>query len=263
MGKKLPEIDEAIAYIHRHMDEPIQLASWSRHVGYSPYHFIRLFKTQTGLSPHYYLSSIRLQRAKDLLIRTSLPVRDIAMQVGQQSLGSFTTRFAEKIGVTPAIFREQQNHVGSHLESLMDLSERGVAERMGTGGAEVGGTVRSEIPFQGAVFIGLFEKPIPENVPLHGTILLSLGGFQFSNVKPGTYYLMATSVSWGMSSHDILLPHATLRTRNHEPIIVESDEDSHRKQVTLHPPHPDDPPILVSLPLLMSRFLARTSSFLL
>lgn len=257
--EKIPEINEAIAYIHRNIEEPISLSILAKHVGYSPYHFIRLFKTQTGLSPYYYISSLRLQKAKDLLIHTNLTVRDIAQQIGQQSLGTFTTRFGEKIGVTPSRFRIQQNLAETYLKQLKDLPEIGGVEKHRANHTGVVGSVHSALPFEGVIFIGLFHKPIPESIPVYGTLMMSLGEFQFSNVKPGTYYLMATSISWKMKSLDILLPQANLRTRHHEPIVIESNEELHRQQVTLYPPSLDDPPILISLPLLMSRFLARYS----
>jgi AraC family transcriptional regulator len=73
----------------------------------------------------------------------------------------------------------------------------------------------------------------------------------------GTYYLMATSVSWGMPARDILLPHTTLRTRSKEPIIVGPYSSVPHQQVKLHVPRSDGPPILISLPLLMNHFLNR------
>lgn len=54
MTVKIPEVEAAISYIHRNLDEPITLTKIAKHVGYSSYHFLRLFKMQTGLSPHYY-----------------------------------------------------------------------------------------------------------------------------------------------------------------------------------------------------------------
>ncbi len=144
-----------------------------------------------------------------------------------------------------------------HKTSLMDLPGNILFDDRCHNSTGIVGSVHSEIPFAGAVFIGLFHKPIPDSIPQYGTILMSLGDFHFTHVKPGTYYLMATSISWEMKSLDILLPHATLRTRHHEPIVVESFRDVHRRNVTLYPPEIDDPPILISLPLLMSRFLRR------
>jgi hypothetical protein len=94
-------------------------------------------------------------------------------------------------------------------------------------------------------------------MPLYGTLLSSLGDFCFTDVKPGTYYLMATSIAWRMGAVEILVPHTTLRARLKEPIIVEPHGAVPHQQITLHPPRHDDPPILISLPVLMNHFLSR------
>ncbi len=76
-----------------------------------------------GLSPLYYVSSMRLQKAKDLLLRTNMSVRDIGREIGQQSLGTFSSRFAEKVGVSPSEFRESAQRADDQLRSLRLLSD--------------------------------------------------------------------------------------------------------------------------------------------
>lgn len=256
MIERKPEIDAAILYIQRNIYEPISLSNLSKHVGYSPFHFIRLFKAQTGLTPYHYISSFRIQKAKELLLHTNLPIREIAMEVCQQSLGTFTTRFGEKVGVAPSHFRMQQTSVEDQLKSFWDLNQRISIDTAVTTGINVVGSVNSVVPFEGIIFIGLFHKPIPESLPEYGMIRMSLGEFRFSNVKPGIYYLMATTLTWKMNASDILNPTANLRTRHHLPFVVERVQDVDRGLVTLYPPDLNDPPILISLPLLMSRFLS-------
>ncbi|SFL54410.1 Helix-turn-helix domain-containing protein [Paenibacillus sp. 1_12] len=258
MTERYSEIDQVIAYIHQHIDEPISLSQLASHLAYSPYHFTRIFKERMGLSPLYYVSSLRLQKAKDLLLRTNLSVRDIGLEIGQQSLGTFTTRFTERVGMTPTDFRNSTLEASSEFRSLHNLKDLCTSHSDNNHYGRIEGTIQSTIPFDGVILIGLFPKPIPEGLPLHGTLLFSLGDFCFTGVQPGTYYLMATSVSWGMQATDILLPHTTLRTRSREPIVVQSCSDVPHQQVTLHVPRLDDPPILISLPLLMSNFLNRT-----
>jgi AraC-like DNA-binding protein len=251
------EIDAVIVYIHQHLYDPLPLSRLARYAGYSPYHFTRIFKERIGLSPQYFVSSLRLQKAKDLLLRTNLSVRDIALEIGQQSLGTFTTRFTEKVGMTPSHFRNSALQADNHLLSLQKLHDWPAPHLTSNQHAKVEGTVQAEIPFEGVILIGLFAKPIPEGLPLYGTLLSSLGYFCFTNVKPGIYYLMATAVSWGMQAKDILLPQTTLRARLKEPIIVNPYSSVPHQQVMLHAPKLDDPPILISLPLLMNNFLNR------
>lgn len=96
MNHTYSEIDDVIIYIHAHLNEPLLLSDLAQLAAYSPYHFSRMFKLKTGLSPLYYVSSLKLQRANELLLHTDLIIRDIGMEIGQQSLGTFTTRFTEK-----------------------------------------------------------------------------------------------------------------------------------------------------------------------
>jgi AraC family transcriptional regulator len=251
------EIDEVIHYIHRHLDEPLPLARLARYAAYSPYHFTRIFKERVGLPPLYYVSALRLQKAKDLLLRTRLSVRDVGMEIGQMSLGTFTTRFTERVGMTPVEFRNSTLQADGHFHSLKQLDNWQITNFSASKHNLVEGTISAELPFEGVILIGLFAKPIPEGLPLYGTLLSSLGAFRFTDVKPGTYYLMATSLSWGMQAMDILLPQTTLRTRSREPIIVRPFTVVPQQHVTLHAPRTDDPPILISLPLLMNNFLKK------
>jgi AraC family transcriptional regulator len=255
MTQRYSEIDEVIAYINQHIYEPIPLSRLAGYAGYSPYHFTRIFKERIGLSPLYYASSLRLQKAKDLLLRTNLSIRDIGLEIGQQSLGTFTSRFTERVGVTPSHFRNSKLQADNYFRSLQKLKDWRMSHPTSNQHARIEGTVQAAIPFEGVILIGLFAKPIPEGLPLYGTLLSSLGDFCFTGVKPGIYYLMATSVSWGMQAIDFLLPHTTLRTRSKAPIIVGPNSFVPHQQVMLHVPHQDDPPILISLPLLMNNFL--------
>ena len=252
------EIDEVIAYIHKHLDDPMTLADLAQHISYSPYHFSRMFKRKIGLSPLYYVSSLRLQKSKELLLYTDLTIRDIGMEIGQQSLGTFTSRFSERVGMTPAHFRKSIQQAPDYLASLHKLSDWTVPSLTATSQfAAVTGTVHTSTPFSGVTLIGLFPKPIPEGMPLFGTLISDTGDFYITGVLPGKYYLMVTSVGWGMGAVDFLLPHETLRGRAKEPIFVTPFSSVRHQEIMLHPPKLDDPPILISLPLLMKNFLSR------
>ncbi|WP_274650782.1 helix-turn-helix domain-containing protein [Paenibacillus humicola] len=248
-------IDEVVAFIQQHLYEPLPLSRLAGYASYSPFHFTRIFKERMGLSPLYYVSSLRLQMAKDLLLRTGLSIRDVGLEIGQQSLGTFTTRFTERVGMTPAEFRNSRLQADSHLRSLRMLDNWRTFQPPGIGYADVEGTIRAEVPFEGIVLVGLFAKPIPEGVPQYGTLLSSPGKFRLPGVRPGTYYLMSTSIPWGMQALDVLLPHNTLRARSLTPIVVRTEPLVPHQHLTLRAPRLDDPPILVSIPLLMDRFL--------
>ncbi|WP_282942294.1 AraC family transcriptional regulator [Paenibacillus sp. RC67] len=255
--ERYSEIDAVVSYIHDNLHDPLPLSHLAAYAGYSPYHFTRIFKERVGLSPLYYASSLRLQKAKDLLLLTNLCVRDIGLEIGQQSLGTFTTRFTERVGVSPAEFRSSACQTDVHLQALQKMDQWSKHRALPSQYATIAGAIQTTVPFEGIVLVGLFAKPIPEGLPLYGTLVQSSGEFCLTNVKPGVYYLMATSVSWEMRAIDVLLPHSTLRNRSKKPIIVRPFTEIPYQQVVLHTARQDDPPILISLSLLMNNFLNR------
>ncbi|GAA0306398.1 AraC-like DNA-binding protein [Gracilibacillus halotolerans] len=251
------ELEKVLAYIHQNLHESLNLSQLAAVASYSPYHFSRLFKSEMGLSPHQYVSALRLQRAKHLLLQTSLPIRDVGMEIGQQSLGTFTTRFTERVGVTPFQFRKSFTQTGTYLQTLKD-SPRWINGRpMKSENNQVNGFIEVDEPFSGVIFVGLFTKPIPEGLPSYGTLLSSPGRFSFSNIAPGVYYLMVTAVNWEMNVSEILLPNQTLRAKANLPILIDENFPVPEQKLTLREPHIEDPPILISLPLLMKKFLTQ------
>jgi AraC family transcriptional regulator len=71
----------------------------------SQYHFCRLFKQSTGITPHQYLTRCRIDRAKQLLLKTELTITEVAFEVGFTNHSSFTRLFRQYVGVTPKVFR--------------------------------------------------------------------------------------------------------------------------------------------------------------
>jgi AraC family transcriptional regulator len=208
-----------------------------------------------GISPVYYISALRLQKAKDLLLNTNLCVRDIGLEIGQKSLGTFTTRFTERVGMSPSEFRNSVQKAENHFRSLQKLNDWSDFPILMNQQATITGTINATV--EGLILIGLFAKPIPEGLPIYGTRVSSLGDFYITDVKPGVYYLMAISVSWGMQAMDFLPPQKTLRTRSKKPIIVESFSSVTHQEVLLYSPWLDDLPILISLSVLMNHFLQK------
>jgi transcriptional regulator GlxA family with amidase domain len=73
----------------------------------SPFHFSRLFKTFTSVSPHQYLLTLRLKNAELLLRNTAHPMADIAFTSGFNSVEHFTAAFKQKYNCPPATYRQQ------------------------------------------------------------------------------------------------------------------------------------------------------------
>ena len=91
----------------REYAQPLDVEALARGVNMSAGHLSRQFRLAYGESPYAYLMTRRIERAMALLRRGDLSVTDVCFAVGCQSLGTFSTRFAELVGVPPSTYREQ------------------------------------------------------------------------------------------------------------------------------------------------------------
>ncbi|BDA74058.1 hypothetical protein CAL7716_082240 [Calothrix sp. PCC 7716] len=95
------QLQQALDYIHTHLDEDLSLVQIAEVVNISPTYFASLFKITTGNSPHQYVIQQRVERAKMLLSKTDLAISDIALQVGFSSQSHLTQQFKRFTGMTP------------------------------------------------------------------------------------------------------------------------------------------------------------------
>src|ERR1044072_9466305 len=94
-------IERAILAMHQNIHRCVFSEGMARPALCSPFHFNRLFRQRRGLTPSHFLGALRLQAAKRLLLTTSLSVIDVSFEAGYNSLGSFTTRFTQLVGMPP------------------------------------------------------------------------------------------------------------------------------------------------------------------
>ncbi len=89
----------------RHYAEPLDLDGLAAVAGVSKFHFLRCFALTYGKTPARYLAERRIERAQDLLRATNLSVTEVCMVVGYTSLGSFSSKFRQLVGVTPGAYQ--------------------------------------------------------------------------------------------------------------------------------------------------------------
>ena len=97
---------DAALWIEENAHEPIDLESAAREAGLSAFHFLRTFAAVLGVTPHQYLLRSRLRRAARLLAEESLPITDVAYDVGFGDLSNFVRTFHRAAGVSPRGFRK-------------------------------------------------------------------------------------------------------------------------------------------------------------
>ena len=101
-----PIVRECINYLELNYKEPVTLEKLSEISGYSTIHIIRLFRQDTGRTPHEWLTDIRIQHAKELLETTKKPLDEITFECGFRSDSHFKILFKKKTGLTPGIYRK-------------------------------------------------------------------------------------------------------------------------------------------------------------
>ena len=93
--------------IDREYAQPLNVEALARGVNMSAGHLSREFRRAYGESPYGYLMTRRIERAMALLRRGDLSVTEVCFAVGCSSLGTFSTRFTELVGVPPSTYRQQ------------------------------------------------------------------------------------------------------------------------------------------------------------
>lgn len=96
---------ELLQYVEMNYSEPLSLDDVSSHVGFSKYHFIRLFKEYTGTTFYEYLTNKRIQHAKELL-ETNMGITEIAFSCGFNNQTSFCRTFKKEVGCPPTEYRQ-------------------------------------------------------------------------------------------------------------------------------------------------------------
>ncbi len=105
--------------IVREHAQPLNVEALARDANISAGHLSRQFKLAYGESPYSYLMTRRIERAMALLRRGDLSVTEVCFAVGCSSLGTFSTRFTELVGVPPSVYREQSAPPKAELPSCI------------------------------------------------------------------------------------------------------------------------------------------------
>lgn len=114
-GRGLGEraLSDVVAYMHAHLAHDVTLETLSDVARLSKHHFLRAFKTSTGVTPHRFFVELRMARAATLLRSTDKPVSWVAAQCGYRNHSHFAIAFREQLGAGPARYRESMRDTGT------------------------------------------------------------------------------------------------------------------------------------------------------
>src|SRR5437870_3299807 len=115
----LAELRRVRDRMDREYARPLDVEALARGVNMSAGHLSREFRLAFGESPYSYLMTRRIERAMALLRRGDLSVTEVCFEVGCQSLGTFSTRFTELVGMPPSTYRRQETHATVGMPSCV------------------------------------------------------------------------------------------------------------------------------------------------
>lgn len=257
-------VRRVIEAMHERLDEPFTLNDMSKIAYVSPYHFNRMFHQVTGIPPCQFLYALRLETAKRLLLTTHVSVTDVCLDVGYNSLGTFIRRFTGLVGISPSRFRSLAHTAtnggfGQQAGQLLDLSRAPFNSAAAPANAPataplpngIAGQATAPADFRGAIFVGLFTTPIPQGSPIGGTVITQPGAYHVAHVPDGQYYILAAGLAWSEDPKEYFLYESALRGGG-QAIRIQNGQVTGSTDLTLRPPTPFDPPILMTLPLLLA-----------
>jgi AraC family transcriptional regulator len=108
-GLPQASLRRVVEHMQAHLDQDLPVTELAAMAQMSPYHFSRLFKQSTGLSPHQYLVRQRVKRAKELLAQPWHRIAEVSYELGFPHQSHFTTVFRKLVGTTPRAYQRQRS----------------------------------------------------------------------------------------------------------------------------------------------------------
>jgi len=240
-------IERVIQVMYERLGDSLTIDDLAESAFMSRYHFIRVFSLITGVSPARFLAAIRIQEAKRLLLKTNYHVTDISLDVGYNSLGTFTRIFSDFVGVPPSRFRELGlSLLGANVGDLASLL--GSIEKSRIKLPTITGNVVYDSPLA-LVTVAMFSTEIPRSRPIECTCLTDSTQFTFSSSLSLNTYIFAVGLTHTTTIEDaILLDNESTLVGAGCPTLETTDnlELKLRKHRTV------DLPVVVAYPLLIA-----------
>lgn len=236
-------VERVISAMHQRLDQDFSLEEMANVAYMSPYHFNRIFRQLTGVPPCQFMSALRLESARRLLLTSKLSVTEVCFEVGYSSLGTFIRRFTDLMGLSPRRLRRLARSPMNPRPVQSLVSPEPVLEH-GPPRIGISGRIAAPADFAGVIFIGLFVAPIPQGRPVGCAVLDIPGPFRVAPAPDGSYYLFAAGFreETGLSPYETALRAGGQRIRRHNGRTEGSTD------LELRPALATDPPILMTFP---------------
>lgn len=254
-------VERVILKMRERLSEPHSLHEMARIACLSPFHFDRVFHEITGIPAVQFLYALRIEAAKRLLLTTCLSVTDICYEVGYNSLGTFTSRFTQLVGLSPRGFRQLAAKVENCGLDVL-IKEAAALLRNATLQPSITGRITGSDQSERSVFVGLFPALIPQGRPVAGTLLFRSDSYCIPAVADGRYNVFAAAFQKTGQPQSYLIPDSPsllvgVGSRAADVLGGQCDESI---DIRLRSLQATDPPILIALPFLLVEVLGHAES---
>jgi len=238
-------VERVIGHMRDHLEEPLDLDQLARIAAISKFHLVRVFDELTGTTPHHFLACLRMQRAKELLLGSELPITDVCLEVGYASLGSFSATFNSLVGISPQHFRALPKRLNPM--QFAKAVWRFLASDQKLVGPTLEGEVEGPRHPRGFTFVGAFTNGVPQGAPYSGTVLLKPGAFSIQRPEVPEFHLLAAFIPLAsdLSAIATTLPVGLVASQR-----VQQGSNLEPARLRLRPFRAIDPPIVLALPAL-------------
>lgn len=243
----------AISTIRERYPEPLCLDDLAKAAAMSKFHFLRRFRELTGVTPVRFLSAVRIHEAKRLLFATPVSVVDVSVQVGYESLGSFTRRFTECVGLPPTAYRRMAR--GEPIP-VTNGAPRAAGSAFGTASGTV--TLQAQSRTSSPIFVGMFESHSLHGRPVASATVTEAGPWHLGAVPTGSWHLFAAAAAeHGPGDVPRLSGEQQLLVGASVPVRIDPGRHAKLDLITVRPLYWAHPPLLLALPGIEALALAR------
>lgn len=237
-------VEQAIVKMTTQLSEPITVSALSFTYGWRRSYFSRKFAQLTGATPSQYLSAVRMQKAKRLLISTDINVTEVCFDVGYNSLGTFVRQFSSYVGLSPLAFRRAARD--TYHMTIRDFASNYIAfdfRGHGTMGVNIRGPGCYSI-----IVAGIFASPVPKYLPIECRWSTINGDFKFHSTENKTLWIFAVGLHEATTIGEILLGTSDMDVGSWQ---IQKASPSVSQCVLLKPQSHFSPPLVLAFPLLL------------
>ncbi|WP_073759205.1 helix-turn-helix domain-containing protein [Streptomyces sp. CB03234] len=259
---RLASVERAVRRMRDRLGEAQCLSDHAEAGLFSPFHFHRVFRSVTSVTPGRFLAALRMAEAQRMMIRGAPRVTDVCTAVGYSSLGTFTTQFTRLVGMSPSRFKLLVDEHGDRR--IGDIAD--TCDVAGAGGLpattrprpyeDTRGDITGEVTgagrdARGLLFAGLYPYGVPQDLPVGCAVTTTPGAVRLRVPDDGAYHLLAVWFDRDTRVADALDDPAGERR------LVGTARAPRRGSpapltLRLRAPLISDPPIVVALPLLLA-----------